>query len=140
VDGSDSLLLETRSAEDRATLGRLEGNGRFLATFRAGQARLRAGPGARSAFGLALLASFGVVGKLLFVEEQLLARGKNKLISAINTLEYTIREFHVRLPCVRRAGSRILFLSPGGRLEHTCEFTTGPEPNDIVLAKLGTCN
>jgi hypothetical protein len=49
------------------------------------------------ALGLALLAVFGVVLELFIVEKQLLARRKNELGAAVDTLQNTIGEFHGRL-------------------------------------------
>jgi hypothetical protein len=40
----------------------------------------------------------GIIFELLVVEEQLLARGENKLGAAVNTLQHSIGEFHGRLP------------------------------------------
>jgi hypothetical protein len=45
-----------------------------------------------------LLAAFGVVFKLFIVKEELLARGEDKLVTAVNTFEDSILKFHGRLP------------------------------------------
>jgi hypothetical protein len=47
---------------------------------------------------LALFAAFGVVLELFVVEENLFAGRKNELGAAVNALQYTIGEFHGRLP------------------------------------------
>jgi hypothetical protein len=53
---------------------------------------------AANALRLALLAALGVVLELFIVEEDLLARRKNKLGAAVDALQYSIRKFHGRLP------------------------------------------
>ena len=64
------VFLETRSAQDRTTLGRPERNGRFFAARRAIGARFRADPRpTRGALRLALLAPFGIVFEIFIVEE-----------------------------------------------------------------------
>jgi hypothetical protein len=47
---------------------------------------------------LALLAALGIVLELFVVEEELLACRKNELGAAVDALEYSIGEFHGRLP------------------------------------------
>jgi hypothetical protein len=45
-----------------------------------------------------LLAALRVVFKLFIVKKELLARGEDELIAAVNTLEDSILKFHGRLP------------------------------------------
>jgi hypothetical protein len=47
---------------------------------------------------LALLAVLGIVLELLVVEEQLLAGCKHKVSAAVVALQYSVDEFHGRLP------------------------------------------
>ena len=59
------------------------------------------GPYARTPVGalrFALFTALGVVLEILVVEEELFARGEDEFGTAINALEYFIREFHGRLP------------------------------------------
>ena len=83
-----SLLLEAGSAQHRPALRGLEGNRGLRAALRAGGARLRADLlVAADALRLALLAALGVVLELFVVEENLLARRKDKLGAAVNALQ-----------------------------------------------------
>jgi hypothetical protein len=94
-----TLLLETRPAKHRPALRRLERHGRFLAALGARCPRLRAHPGtAAHTFRLALLTVLGIVFELLIVEKQLLASCEHKIGSAIVALQYSVDEFHDRLP------------------------------------------
>ena len=93
------LFLETAAAKHRPALRGLEGNGGFSSALRAGGAGLRAHLlAAADPLRLALFAALGVVFELFIVEEDLLARGKNELRAAVNALQYSIGEFHGRLP------------------------------------------
>jgi hypothetical protein len=93
------LLLKTRPAKNRPALCRLEGNCCLRTTLRACRPRFRANSlRSLGALGLALLAVLGVVFELFVVEEDLFARCKNELGSAVDTLEDSIGEFHGRLP------------------------------------------
>jgi hypothetical protein len=93
------VLLKTAAAEHRSALCRLKWNrgfGSALGTRRAGfRAHLLA---AANSFRLALLAALRVVFELFVVEEDLLARGKDKIRAAVNARKYPIGEFHGRLP------------------------------------------
>jgi hypothetical protein len=53
---------------------------------------------ASNALRLALFAALGVVLELFVVEEDLLAGCENELGAAVDALQYSIREFHGRLP------------------------------------------
>jgi hypothetical protein len=93
------VLLETAAAEHRSALCRLKWNSGFgsaLGTRRAGfRAHLLA---TANPFRLALFAALGVIFELFVVEEDLLARGKDKIRAAVNARKYPIGEFHGRLP------------------------------------------
>jgi hypothetical protein len=93
------VLLETRAAQHRPALSRLEGNCRFFAALRAVGPRFRTSPRAPvGALGLALLAALGVILELFIVKEKLFARGKDKLIAAVCALQDSVGKFHGRLP------------------------------------------
>jgi hypothetical protein len=49
-------------------------------------------------FRLALFAVLGVVLELFVAEKELLARGEDKLSSAVYALQFSIRKFHGRFP------------------------------------------
>jgi hypothetical protein len=51
-----------------------------------------------NALRLALLAALGIVLELFVVKENLLASRENELGAAVDALEYSIGEFHCRLP------------------------------------------
>lgn len=53
---------------------------------------------AASALCLALLAALGVILELLVVEEDLFASREDKIGAAVDTFQYSIGEFHDRLP------------------------------------------
>jgi len=97
-----SLLLEALAAEDRPSLCRLEGNGGLLAALRTGSAGFRfvgyLSGRRRAQYGNSLrlthLAAFRFVLELLVVEKQLFACSKNKIGSAVDTLQYLVLEFH----------------------------------------------
>jgi hypothetical protein len=97
--GQFALLLEATSAQHRPALGGLEryrGFGPALGTRSPGLgANFLA---ATNALRLALLAALGIVRELFVVEKYLLAGCENKLGATINACEYSIREFHGRLP------------------------------------------
>jgi hypothetical protein len=93
------LLLETDTAQYRPALGGLEGNGCLLAALRTGGPCLWTNPlTTTNALRLALLTALGIVLELFVVEKDLLARGKDKLRPAVDALQYSIGEFHGRLP------------------------------------------
>jgi hypothetical protein len=94
-----ALLLKAGTAEHWPALGRLEWHSGF------GPALGTSGPSlganllvSTNPLRLALLATLGVVLELLVVEKDLLAGCKNKLGAAVDTCEYSIGEFHGRLP------------------------------------------
>ncbi len=97
-----SLLLEAFPAEDRPSLCRLEGNGGLLAALRTGSTGFRfVGYLSRrgctqygNSLRLTYLAAFRFVLKLLIVEKQLFACGKNKVATAVDTLQHLVLEFH----------------------------------------------
>ncbi len=97
-----SLLLEAFPAEDRPSLCRLEGNGGLLAALRTGSTGFRfvgylSGRGCTqygNSLRLTYLAAFRFVLKLLIVEKQLFACGKNKVATAVDTLQHLVLEFH----------------------------------------------
>ena len=80
-------------------MGRLERNGGFGPAFGAGGAcfgtyfLISAQP-----LRLALFATLGVVFEFLVLEKDLLACGENEFGAAVNAREYSISEFHGRLP------------------------------------------
>ncbi len=93
------LFLETAAAKHRSALGGLEGNRSFGSALGAGSAGFRTHLlAAADPLRLALFAALGVVFELFIVEEDLLARSKNELGAAVNARQYSIGEFHGRLP------------------------------------------
>src|SRR5262249_8162615 len=93
------LFLKARTAQHGPVLRRLEGNRCLFAALRARRPRL--GPHtrpARAALGLALLATFGIVAKLLIVEENLFARSEDELRAAVYACQNSIGEYHGRSP------------------------------------------
>ena len=99
------FLLETRTAENRSTLGRLKRNSRFRAAGGTRRPSLGTNPSATRSLCLALLAVLGVVLKLFVVEKQLLTRGEHKLNPAVRTLQHSVDKFHGRLPQSREERS-----------------------------------
>ena len=92
-------LLKTGSTQNRPTLCWPEWNCCLHPTGRTFGSCFGSHPGATiGTFGLALFAALRVVLEILVVEEELLARGEDKIGAAINALKYLIREFHGRLP------------------------------------------
>jgi hypothetical protein len=98
---SSSALLETLPTEDWPALRGFEGDRGLLATPGAISPRFhlviiawRRGSQRGGPLGLAGFATFGFVGELLIVEEQLFARRKYEVRSAVDTLQYLILEFH----------------------------------------------
>ena len=102
-----AALLEATAAEDGPTLCGAEGNCSFLIAVRADGAGLHflvsrysmVSVGSIEAegscpLGLAELATFGLILKLLVVEEQLLPGGENEITPAIHTSQRFILEFH----------------------------------------------
>ncbi len=80
-----SLLLETTAAKHWPALRRFEGDSGFYAALRTCGAGFRSNLLApTNPFGLALLATFGVVFELFVVKEHLLARSKDELGATIN--------------------------------------------------------
>ena len=97
--------LKALAAEDRASLGRLEGDGGFFSALRAGGASFDFRVGGAAAlrghraedsytFRLTGFAAFGLVLELLVVEEQLCSGRENKVGPAVDALEYLVLEFH----------------------------------------------
>ena len=128
-EGLASLFLKTGAAQHGAALGRLERDGGLVSAGRAGGPCLWPGTAAGGPFRLARFATLVIVGEMFLAEEQLLSSREDEVISAINALEDSIRKFHVRLPCVRDAGSHKRRAGFTGRTEHTYRFTTGPVPH-----------
>jgi hypothetical protein len=81
-------------------LCRLEGNGSFGSALRTDCPGFSAYATAGSGYTLdfALLAPLWIVLELLIVKEQLLTSGKDKVITAIRTLQYLVDEVHTRPP------------------------------------------
>ncbi len=104
-----SALLETFPTEDWPALRGFERDGGLLATPGAIGPRFhlvviawRRGSQRGCPLGLAGFATFGFVGELLIVEEQLFARCKDEVSSAVDALQYLVLEFHGEvLPSVR---------------------------------------
>jgi hypothetical protein len=97
-----ALFLEAGTAKHRPALGGFEGDCGFSAALGARSTRLRPHTlRSARALGLALLAMLGVVLELFIVKEDLLARGKHKFGATIGALQYSIGEFHGRLPQIR---------------------------------------
>jgi hypothetical protein len=93
------LLLETAAAEHRPTLGRLEWNSGFSSALGTGGASFGTHLlASANPLSLALFATLGVVLELFVVEEDLLAGSKDELGAAVNARQYSICEFHGRLP------------------------------------------
>jgi len=93
------LNFEAFPAEYRPALGGFEGDGCFLSTLRTDGASLWTHPTAAvGTFRLALFAVLGVVLELFVAEKELLARGEDKLSSAVYALQFSIRKFHGRFP------------------------------------------
>jgi hypothetical protein len=99
------LLLEAFPAEHRTPLRRTKRHRRILAALRALCAGFRFHVGVTvlrrrtqhcHPFALTVLAAFGFVLELLIVEEQLFAGGKDKICTAIDTLQNLVLEFHWR--------------------------------------------
>lgn len=81
------MLLKAGAAKDRAALRGLERNRGLRAALRTGRSGLRThARRSASTFRLALLAVLGIIFKLFIVEENLLARRKDKLGAAIAAL------------------------------------------------------
>jgi hypothetical protein len=82
------LLLKAGATEHRPTLIRAERHRSLNATFGANRASLRTRTrSAGGSLGLALFAMLRVVDKLFGVEKSLLVGGKDKLLSANDTLQ-----------------------------------------------------
>jgi len=96
------LLLKTFAAENRPSLRWLEGNGGVLSTLGTcgagfgfgGRLSWNGRPQNGNSFCFTGLATFWLVFKLLVVKEKLFARGKNKVRTAVDTLENLVLEFH----------------------------------------------
>lgn len=81
------MFLETGATQHRPTLRWLEGYSGFLAAYRTRGAGFWPDAGRTpGAFGLALLAVFGIVLKLLVVKENLFTSSEDELRTAIYTL------------------------------------------------------
>jgi hypothetical protein len=93
-------LLEARPAEHRAALRGLEGNRRFRGALRTDRPGLGADTisGSSHTLDLALLTTLWIVFELLIVKEELLAGGKDKVVTAIRTFQNLIDEIHTRPP------------------------------------------
>lgn len=96
------LLLKTFAAENRPSLRWLEGNGGVLSTLGtcgagfcfSGRLSWDRRPQNGDAFCFTGLATFWLVFELLVVKEKLFACGKNKVGTAVDTLEYFVLKFH----------------------------------------------
>jgi hypothetical protein len=96
------LLLKTFAAENRPSLRWLEGNGGVLSTLGTcgagfgfgGRLSWNRRPQHGNAFCFTGLATFRLVFELLVVKEKLFARGKNKVGTAVDTLENLVLKFH----------------------------------------------
>jgi hypothetical protein len=96
------LLLKTFAAENRPSLRWLERNGGVLPTLGTcgagfgfgGRLSWNRRPQNGNAFCFTGLATFWLVFELLVVKEKLFARGKNKVRTAVDTLENLVLEFH----------------------------------------------
>jgi hypothetical protein len=104
-------------------LCRLEGNGSFGSALRTDCPGFSAYATAGSGYTLdfALLAPLWIVLELLIVKEQLLTSGKDKVITAIRTLQYLVDEVHTRPPehaleffSIPSTKRRIGIVSPAG--------------------------
>jgi hypothetical protein len=78
----------------------LEGNGGFGGALRTNGSGFCANATAGSGHTLdfALFATLWIVLELLIVKEKLLPGGKDKVITAIRTLQYLVDEVHLRVP------------------------------------------
>jgi hypothetical protein len=125
---SDRCPFEACAAEYRAALVWSKWNRGRRAALGANRAGFgtRAGR-TRGAAGLALLAVLGIVSELFCVKESLLVGGEDKVFPANDTLQYPIREFHLRLSDAGVAGGRKKRTggSLADRQNQTHEFKTG---------------
>jgi len=96
-------LLKTFAAIDGPALGGLEGDGSFLPTLGtrgSGFGAMAAGIGLRlPALGLAGFAALGFVLETLVRVKDLLAGGKDEIVTALDTLQHFVPVFHAQLPC-----------------------------------------
>jgi hypothetical protein len=78
----------------------LKGNGGFGGALRTNCPGFspHATAGSGHTLDFALFAPLWIVLELLIVKEQLLSGGKDKVVTAIRTLQYLIDEVHVRVP------------------------------------------
>jgi hypothetical protein len=95
-----TALLEARPAKHGAALCGLKRNSGFGSALRTNRPGFCAHAVARSshALDLALFASLWIVLELLVVKEQLLSRGKDKIITAVQTFQYLVDEIHYASP------------------------------------------
>jgi hypothetical protein len=95
-----SALLETGPTEHRTTLRGLERNGRFGGAFRTHSPGFRtyAVAGSGHALDLALFTPLGIVLELFVVKEELLAGGKNEVVTAIRALQNLVDKIHYASP------------------------------------------
>ena len=91
-------LLEALLAVDGPSLGRLEGDRGLLPALRAGRHRLDPLPGGLSHPGvplrLAFLATLGLVLEVLVVVEELLARGPDEALMALDAHQSLVSVLH----------------------------------------------
>ena len=88
-------LLKTRPAQYRPIPRGLEGDYRWLSTFRADDLGLLEFLGGRGeSFGFTSLATLGVVCELLVEEEELLSSRENELGFTVNAVQSPISKFH----------------------------------------------
>jgi hypothetical protein len=87
------LLIEARTAKDWPVLARHERDDCGGAALRTGDAGFDAGA-LTSSFGFAPLAALGFMLELLLAEEDLLPGAEDEVLSAIDTLQSFVREFH----------------------------------------------
>ena len=93
------LPLETGAAKHWPALRGLKWDRSLRPALRAGRPRLCTDSGIPAcALGFALFTTLGVVFELLVVKEELLACREYEIGAAVNTLQYSILEFHGRLP------------------------------------------
>jgi hypothetical protein len=101
---SGSPLLEALPAENRPALRRLKGNGGFLAadgtvgaSFHSGVRPISDGSQGAVFSRFAGLTTFGLVLKLLVVEEELFSGREDEVSATVNTLQNLVPEFHGEL-------------------------------------------
>ena len=90
--------MEARTAQHWTALRGFERNCGFGSAFRTYCAGFSSHTAARTGdpFDLALLATLGIILELLVMKEELLARGKDKIVSAIHAFQYLVNKLHIR--------------------------------------------